>query len=131
MSQENVEIVRATIGALNRGDIDAALKDAAPDFEYDFSRSVGTNRGVFGPDQVRMFWEEFAGAWKSVRLEAEDFIEADDLVVTPMIILFRGREGLKVQARVAWVWTFRDGSVAQITFYQERQEALQAAGLSE
>ena len=31
----------------------------------------------------------------------------------------------------AWVWTFRDRSVARITFYQERQAALEAAGLRE
>jgi hypothetical protein len=29
------------------------------------------------------------------------------------------------------VWTFRDGRIAHITFYQERREALEAAGLSE
>ena len=41
MSQENVEIVRAAFDALNRGDMDAVLKDAAPDFELDWSRAVG------------------------------------------------------------------------------------------
>jgi ketosteroid isomerase-like protein len=34
-------IVRAAIDAWNRGDWDAVLKDAAPDFEFDLLRAVG------------------------------------------------------------------------------------------
>jgi ketosteroid isomerase-like protein len=131
MSQENVEIVRGFIDALNLGDIDAALKDATPDFEYDFSRSVGTQPGVYGLDQIRRVWEEFAGTWESSRWEAEEFIEAGEHVVAPLTGYHQGREGIEVQTRTAWVWTFRDGKVARITFYQERREALEAAGLSE
>ena len=41
MSQENVEIVRAVIDALNREDLEAALKHMDPDCELDFSRAVG------------------------------------------------------------------------------------------
>jgi ketosteroid isomerase-like protein len=43
----------------------------------------------------------------------------------------RGRDGIEVQARGIWVWTFRDGACVRITLYQEREEALEAAGLSE
>ena len=55
MSQENVEIVRAAFEAINRGDMDAVLKDAAPGFELDFSRAVGPQHGVFGRDEVPGF----------------------------------------------------------------------------
>ena len=50
--EENLEIVRAAMDALNRGDMDAVLKDAAPDFEFDFSRAVGPTHGVFGRDDL-------------------------------------------------------------------------------
>jgi hypothetical protein len=53
MSQENVEKVRASIDAYNRGDSDAMLKDGAASFEFDFSRSVGPGRGVYSLDQMR------------------------------------------------------------------------------
>ena len=132
MSQENVEIVRAALDALNREEIDAALKDAAPDFVFDFSRSVGTEGGMYKLAQMRTFWRESAAEmWESSRFEAEEFIEAGDLVMTPVTNLLRGRDGIEVQARGTWVWTFRDGSVARITFYQTKQEALEAAGLRE
>ena len=131
MSQENVEIVRASIDAWNRGDWDAALKDAAPSFEFDFSRSVGPGRAVYSLDQMRRYFDEFVQAWESLRLEVDEFIEAGEQVVTPLTSHHRGRDGIELQARLALVWTFRDGVLTHLTFYQERQEALAAAGLSE
>jgi hypothetical protein len=52
MSQENVEIVKAAIDAINREDWDAAFKDAAPGFELDFSRALGPYQGVYRLDQA-------------------------------------------------------------------------------
>src|SRR3954465_12015993 len=130
MTGENVETIRAALAALTRGDLDAALKDMSPEFEFDFSRSVGTVPGVYGLDEMPGFWNNFAEAWESVRMEAEEFIEAGDQVVTPITTHARGRQGVEVQARGAWVWTFRGGSIARICFYQELQEAFEAAGLS-
>lgn len=132
MSQENVEKVRAAIDALNRGDIDAALKHAAPTFEYDASRSVGPQPGVFTRDQMRGFFREFAASWESSRWEADEFIEAGEHVATPLTGYHQGRYGIEVQTRgTVWVWTFHEGSVLRVTLYQERQEALEALGLSE
>ena len=42
-----------------------------------------------------------------------------------------GRDGIEVEARVTFVWTIRDGAIERITMYQERQDALEALGLSE
>jgi ketosteroid isomerase-like protein len=131
MSQENVEIVRAFLDAWNRGDWDATLKDTAPSFEFDFSRSVGPARGVYSLDQTRGYIDEFVEAWESLRLEVDEFIEAGEHVVMPNTLHAQGRDGIEVQARAAWVWTIRDGSVERVCFYQERQQALEAVGLSE
>jgi ketosteroid isomerase-like protein len=132
MSQEKVEIVRAILDALNAGDPDSAFKYTAPGFEYDFSRSIGLQRWVSTGADARRFWEEFASAWESSRWHADEFIEADENVVTPLTLSIRRRDGIEVQAlRTAWMWTFRGGMVARISFYKERQEALEAAGLRE
>ena len=68
MSQENVEIVRAAFEAISRGDVDAMLTDAAPDFELDWSRALGPQRGVYcGADEVVGLLREFDEPWESVR----------------------------------------------------------------
>jgi len=131
MSQENVEIVRAAIDALNGADADAVLKDAAPDFELDWSRAMGPQRGVFGRDEALGLLREFDEPWESVRREADEFIEAGEQVVTPFTAYHRGRDGIEVQARGTLAWTIHNGAITRLTYYQERQEALEAAGLSE
>jgi ketosteroid isomerase-like protein len=131
MSRENVEVVRAWIDAANREDWDAAFKDAAPGFEFDFSRAVGPARGVFKLDQIRGFWDEFFKMWEEVRFEADEFIEAGDLVVVPWTMHTKGRDGIEAAARVTLLWTIRDGAIERVSMHQERQEALEAAGLRE
>ena len=131
MSQENVEIVRAAIEAFNRGDSDALFQKMAPQFEFDMSRAMGTERGIHVLDEARRVWEEFAANWDSVRFDPHEFIEAGDLVVVPQTTRARGRDGIEVVARPTLVWTIRDGAIVRISMYQERQDALEALGLSE
>src|SRR5688500_18324744 len=113
MSQENVEIVRAAFDAFNEGDLDGVLKDAAPRFEYDFSRSRGPARGIYRLDQMRDYFKVFASTWGAVRLGPEEFIEAGEHVVTPFTNRFRGRDGIEVTARAAYIWTIHDGAIAR------------------
>ena len=129
MSQENVEIVRAAAAALNRGDFEAAFKNAAPGAVLDLSRAVGIDRGVYNIGQFRRLAEEFAASWESVRYEFEEVIDAGEHVVAPFKNRLTGRDGIEVQARGTWLWTIRDGLVTRLCLYQERQAALEAAGL--
>ena len=130
MSQERIEIVRAAVSALNRGDWDAALERMASDFEYDLTRTISPLRGVHRRDRMREVMEEFLGPWESVRYEADDPIAAGDHVVLPFTTHFRGRDGIEVEGRATWVWTFRDRAVIRLSLYQDRDEALEAAGLT-
>ena len=131
MSQENVEIIRARIDAWNREDWDAFFKDAAPGVEVDFSRSDGPLAGVFGLDQILRATEEFFETWESAWLEPHEFIEAGDLVVVPGTQHLKGRDGIEVAARGAFVWTIRNGAIERMVMYQSRQDALEDLGLSE
>src|SRR4051794_38970039 len=74
MSQENVELLRRTVDAINRGDIDGALKDAADDFEVDWSNAIGPGRrGVHsGKDAAREFWRSFVEAFDELRWDFEE-----------------------------------------------------------
>jgi len=131
MSQENVEIVRAAIDAYNRGDRDAMLKKLAPNFEWDMSRSIGPQRGIWGLDQTVEFIHDVDESFESHRFEAGKFIEAGDQVIVPATTHLRGRDGIEAKARTAIVYTVRNGVIVRACMYQELQEALEAAGLSE
>ena len=131
MSHVNVATARAFLEAYNREDFEAALKHAAPGFVLDFSRALGPYRGVYPRNQVRGFLEELNATFESVQFEPHDFIEADDYLVVPLTIHFKGRDGIRLKADTTNLWAFRDGSVERIVLYQELQQALAAVGLSE
>ena len=133
MSQENVDRIRAGFEAFNRtGEI--TVDHLAPDFELHQASSIVDTAGVFrGPDAFRDVLKELQGAFEELSFEAEGFIEAPngDIVV---FIRARGRgrgSEIEVDNRIAQVWTYRDDKAIRMVAYEERSEALKAAGLSE
>jgi len=128
-------MIRAAMEAWNRRDWDEALKDAAPDFVLDNSMSAGEWRGVHrGPDEVKRTWGMLTEPWQSVRIEVIEFIEAKEgVVVTRQKARFVGRDGIELPGptRSGWLWTIRDGKLASLATYNDLDEALEAAGLSE
>jgi ketosteroid isomerase-like protein len=133
MSQDNVELVRRGTDAYNRRDLDGILEDWAPDAVVDWSHSRGFDAGVFrGHDEIRAFWQRLLDAFDEVRVELVDPVEVEEgLVVAENVAYQRGRDGIEVQARSAWLIAIRDGETTSFTLYQTKQEALEAAGLSE
>jgi ketosteroid isomerase-like protein len=134
MSQENVEIVRAGFAAYNRRHLDGILENWAPDAVLDWSNSRGLDAGVYrGHDEIRAFMERFLATWDEVRIEIVDGpVEVEDgVLITENVAHLRGRDGIDVQARSTLLATIRDGEQTSLTLYQTKQEALEAAGLSE
>ena len=69
--------------------------------------------------------------WSSARAEPHEFIEAGDDVIVEWTANMVGRDGIELEVRVAWTFTIRDGKIERICYYQEKGDALKAAGLSE
>ena len=49
----------------------------------------------------------------------------------PGTLHVKGRDGIEVVSRGAFVWTIRNGAIERMVMYQSRQDALEAVGLSE
>ena len=86
---------------------------------------------MYGQEDLPALRDAFTAVWESVRYELEEFIEAGDQLVTPVTTYNRGRQGIEVETRTAWIWSFTGRRVARVTFFQDRDAALEAAGLSE
>jgi ketosteroid isomerase-like protein len=131
MSQENVDLVQRGIEAFNRRDVRTWLATFRSDAEIDWSRARGPLRGVYrGHDELENFWD----AWLTFdwcEIEPHDLTDLGSEVVVPNTTTFRGRQGIEVVARTAFVFTVANGQIARIRMFQERAEALEAAGLSE
>ena len=133
MSEENVELVRRAVDAYNRRDLDGILESWAQDAMLDWSNARSFDAGVYrGHGEIRAFTQRFLEAFDEVRLEIDDLHEVEDgLLIMENVTYLRGRDGIEVQARSAWLITIRDGEQTSLTLYQTKQEALEAAGLRE
>jgi ketosteroid isomerase-like protein len=132
VSQENVEIVREAIEAFNRRDIDRAFRDVGPDVELDWTRSRGTEAGVYhGREASLAFWSAWLDLFDQISFEPDEFIDCGADVVVPNLMHLRGRDGVPVEARSAVVATVRGGCIVVWRLFQDRDEALKAVGLEE
>jgi ketosteroid isomerase-like protein len=132
MSQENVELVRRSLDAFNRRDLDALARMNHPDVELDWSASRGLQSGVYhGWEEVKGMYETLLDTFEEVKVEPHRFIESGDMVVVPNSAEMRGRDSIKTVARSAPVFELHHGRIARICLYQDTAEALEAVGLSE
>ena len=135
MSEENVEVVRWGYQAWNRRDFDQILELADPEIDWIFAqgflRVPGVDAVYHGHEGVRRFWETFIEPWEQLTVEVEELRDADHCVVAFVRFLAVGRDGLEVDAPFAHVLTFRESKVIRFEAFDDRPEALEAAGLSE
>ena len=132
MSQENVEIVRESLGSYARRDLDALRALYHRDLELDWSASRGSLAGVYrGFDEALRFYAEYYEAFEETTIEPDRFIDVGDLVVVPNVAHQRGREGIEVSARSTLVFTIRAHKILRVCLYQETEQALKAVGLAE
>jgi ketosteroid isomerase-like protein len=131
MSQENVDLLRRAFEyVLKTGEI---LPEAAhPDFVWDTTTFrgallAGTSVGV---DETNAWIADWVGGFEDWAIDLEEVFDAGDRVAT--IARQHGKPkhgGPEVEMRLAQVWTFRDGLIARMEMYADRNEALEAAGL--
>jgi ketosteroid isomerase-like protein len=130
MSQENLEVVRRAVDALNGREMWLDYLD--PEVEWiEDSRypDAQTYRGPEGVERsIRKWWE----TWASQTLRVDGMVDADDLVVLWGVVEARGTDSeVPISAPFGGVWEFRDGLVVRVHVLAGRDEALEVAGLSE
>ena len=140
MSKENVEVVRRLYEAVARRDTEAALSLYHPEIEFDGTRHRWAEilRGPYerfrGIEALRAWAREYYSAWEDLDDHLDEVIDAGgDRVVAIVTTRGRGRaSGIDVELTgSAGVWTIRDGLIVKVVWYSSREEAFEAAGLSE
>jgi ketosteroid isomerase-like protein len=130
MSQENAEIVRRSVEALNRRDLDGYLARMDPDVEIT-SLVVGTSpyRGHQG---VRTYWQDLLGTVPDLRIEIEELRDLGELLL--FAVRARGHAAHSDVPFEDLIWTTakaRDGKCISWHAHPSKAEALEAVGLSE
>jgi ketosteroid isomerase-like protein len=130
MSQENVEVVRASLEAAQRGEVETALAYYSEDVVW-FNRppEAGPYHGREGVViAIAGFAEHFNDYW----FEVEQLIDAGDAVVLLWRQGGKGRSsGAPITEEGATVFHLKGGSIWRAQVYSDPTEALEAAGLSD
>jgi ketosteroid isomerase-like protein len=139
MSQENVEVVVRQFESVNARDF-AAVMDA-----YTEDVTVvphGDFVGVLGGQVAagRMRWLSGSGtSWTALRhfapyyrFEVEESRDLGDRVLIVATHHGRGRtSGVPVTTQTTYLYTVRKGKISRVELWDDRNEALEAAGLRE
>jgi ketosteroid isomerase-like protein len=129
---ENLDLVRSLYAAFERGDYSSS-DWAHPDMEWVIADGPdpGTWTGLAGMAEG---FRSSTGVWTEVRAEVEEYREIDDARILVLELRrARGRaSGLELgqmRAEGAVLFYVRDGKVARLVFYWERDRALADLGL--
>jgi ketosteroid isomerase-like protein len=134
MSDDNVEVVRRAVSALNERDIDRYLACCTEDFEL--VTPLAPIGGVYeGADAIRRFFADIQDTSPDFRLDLER-VEAvgADRVLGFLHLTASGRaSGIPAAAGLPTtnIYDFVNGKISRIRIFLDRQEALEAAGLRE
>jgi ketosteroid isomerase-like protein len=133
MSQENLDLLRRGYDHVAR--TGEWLPEAVhPEFVWDTTTlDFGINlQRCVGLDATNRWLAEWVEGFENWSLDVEETIDAEDQVITVVRQQANPRSGGPVvEMRFAQVWTFRDGLIARMDMYRDRDEAFEAAGLEE
>jgi ketosteroid isomerase-like protein len=133
MTQEDVEIVRRSWEALNRGDLDAFIDCFDPDIEWHDLPNYPGAGSHWGRRAFRRHVEGFVDAWGKVSVEIEEIVQSGDCVVARIRYIGTGKEsGASVETPPSGaIYEVREGRILRVRQFAEHQQALEAAGLRE
>jgi ketosteroid isomerase-like protein len=135
MSEENVEVVRRGLELFNRGEVDTVIRDILHD-EIEITPGIGPLLGVAtvrGKENVRKFWvEDLPQGFDEFRIEPRAVEDLGRAILVESHYRARGpRTGIELEQTFTTVYVLRDGRIQSIRDCPSRDEALEAAGLSE
>lgn len=130
MSEANVELARRAYAHWAGGDLEGTLELSTDDFEFIPAIAAGVEGGsVKGPDAVRSFFAGLEETWETFRIEMDEFREIGDRVMAIGRLTAKGRGSeLELDQPMYAVVTFREGKIARMESFLDRDAAEAAAG---
>ena len=82
-----------------------------------------------GRDGVVRYFGQLYEMWDAISYTTEELLDGPAGVVSATVIRARSKAGVDAELRVFQVYRVRDGMIAFVTAYSDREAALAAAGL--
>jgi ketosteroid isomerase-like protein len=136
MSEEDVSVAEAAIRCWNARGRESFLTLFQPQATWSsaIKREVEGGQGLYrGREEIGRFWDEWHAIWEDLRIVVSEISSPRDGCVFAWGAL-QGRgvaSGVGTERPFGWVFQVEDGLIREVRAYLNRDEALQAAGLSE
>ncbi len=135
MSTKDVEAAEAVVRLWNQGDRAGLLAAFQPDAQWSsaIKRQVEGGEGLYrGRTEIGRFWDEWHAVWEDLEIILSEVRSPRD----GCVFAFGGLHGtgtgsgVGIERPFGWVFEFEGGLVRAVRAYLNRDEALEAAGLS-
>jgi hypothetical protein len=136
MSQEDVSIAEAAVQFWNQGDRERFLGAFHPEGKWSsaIKRQVEGGEGLYsGREEIGRFWDEWHAVWSELKINLSEIRSPRDGSVFACGAVHGTGFGSDVGTERPFGFVFRieDGLIREVRAYLSREEALEAAGLSE
>jgi ketosteroid isomerase-like protein len=134
MSEESLKAIRDAAEVFNRGDLDTWFGYLADDIDYRAVEGAPDDHGpIRDKDALRAYLQDWQDTFDDFTSEPVELIDAgEDNVIAVIRISGRAKlSGVETDLTYAALYTFREGKIVRGREYWTREEALEAAGLSE
>jgi len=133
VSRQNVETVLSGYDALNRGDVESAALNLAPDFEFTLPPMLPDHEEHSrGADNFKRIWLAWRDQFEDFRLEIEEVLDVGDDRVLVMAATYGIGKGSGIEIRspsFAQIWTIENGVVVSMLALPNRATAMGEVGL--
>ena len=134
MSQENVEIVQRAVAAVNDRDIDGYLACCTEDIQL--QTPVSPIEGTYnGSEGIKRYFADLRDAGPDLRVTIDrlETVGADRVVGFVRLNMSGRASGISLGGDIPAtnVYDLADGKIKRVRIFLDRQEALEAVGLSE
>jgi ketosteroid isomerase-like protein len=114
MGEADVETLKRGYAALNRGDLSVVLDLLDPEIEWHEPATSPEGGTHHGRDSFERFLQGWLESFEGFRVEPERVVERGDELVAVVRQTGTGRSsGLRVETRLAHVWTVADGKAVR------------------
>jgi uncharacterized protein len=132
MSEENVELAREAYDAFNRRDLESVLRLSDPEVEVHDPPEMPDSDIHRGHEAVMRDWQRTFESFDEFSVEVEEYRDLGDELLVFLRYRGRGRgSGVPVELSMAHLLTIREGKFVRMRQFLHREQALEAAGVSE
>ena len=130
MSPENVEVVRRAFEAWCALDVEAATAAFDPAVRWHIAEDEPDAHVIEGVEGIVGSLRGWADSFDDFHPEPQEFIDAGDHVVVPVVFRGRARDAAAaLEITEAQVYRVQRGTVAEVRVFRRVEDALAAAGL--